>query len=95
MRKSISFLTGLHLNQCQFLLIHAAFSGFVLEESFLKELHFQNLVNKLAGGLNENCTLIVCYYHVTYAFQSESTLYSRLNVKELLARNRREIWVNG
>ena len=30
--------------------------------------------------------------HVTYAFQSESTLYSCLNVKELLARSRREIW---
>ena len=39
------------------------------------------------------CTvhLTVCSYHVTYAFQSESTLYSCLNVKELLARNRREI----
>ena len=33
----------------------------------------------------------VCSYHVTYAFQSESTLYSCLNVKELLARSRREI----
>ena len=33
----------------------------------------------------------VCSYHVTYAFQSKSTLYSCLNVKELLARNRREI----
>ena len=33
----------------------------------------------------------VCSYHVTYAFQSEFTLYSCLNVKELLARNRREI----
>ena len=30
--------------------------------------------------------------HVTYAFQSESTLYSFLNVKELLARSRHEIW---
>ena len=30
--------------------------------------------------------LTVCFYHVTYAFQSESTLYSCLNVKELLAR---------
>ena len=29
-----------------------------------------------------------CYHHVTYAFQSESTLCSCLNVKELLARNR-------
>ena len=36
--------------------------------------------------------VIVCFYHVTYAFQSESTLYSCLNVKELLARSRREIW---
>ena len=36
--------------------------------------------------------LIVCYYHVTYALQSEPTLYSSLNVKEPLARNRRNIW---
>ena len=39
---------------------------------------------------SENLT--VCYYHVTYAFQSESTFYSCLNVKELLARNRCDIW---
>ena len=36
--------------------------------------------------------LTVCSYHGTYAFQSESTLYSCLNVKELLARSRRKIW---
>ena len=36
------------------------------------------------------CTVCTC--HVTYAFQSESTLYSYLNVKELRARSRREIW---
>ena len=35
--------------------------------------------------------LIVSCYHVTYAFQSESTLYICLNVKELLARNRCDI----
>ena len=34
----------------------------------------------------------VCSCHVTYAFQSECTLYICLNVKELLARNRRDIW---
>ena len=34
----------------------------------------------------------ISYYHVTCAFQSESTLYSCLNIKELLARNRRDIW---
>ena len=37
-------------------------------------------------------SLTVCSCHVTYAFQSESILYSCLNVKELLARSRREIW---
>ena len=40
----------------------------------------------------ENLYLTVCSYHVTYTFQSESTLFSCLNVKELLARNRRDIW---
>ena len=33
--------------------------------------------------------MTVCSYHVTQAFQSESALYSCLNVKELLIRNRR------
>ena len=39
------------------------------------------------------CTvhLIVCFYQVSYEFESESTLYSCLNVKELLARSRRHI----
>ena len=36
--------------------------------------------------------LTVSYYHVTYAFQCESNLYSYLNVKELVAQNRRDIW---
>ena len=36
--------------------------------------------------------LTVCSYHVTYAFQSEPTFYSCLNVKELLAQNRCEMW---
>ena len=36
--------------------------------------------------------LTVCSYNAPYAFQSESTLYICLNVKKLLARNRREIW---
>ena len=33
----------------------------------------------------------VCYYHVMYVFQSESTFYSCLNVKELLAQNKLNI----
>ena len=36
--------------------------------------------------------LTVSSYHVTYAFQSESTLHSCLKVKELLAWSRRVIW---
>ena len=36
--------------------------------------------------------LTVSLYHVTYTFQSESTLYSCLNVKKLLARSRHQIW---
>ena len=35
---------------------------------------------------------IVCYYHVTYEFQSESALFSSLVANKLLARNRRYIW---
>ena len=40
------------------------------------------------------CTvhLTVCSCHVTYAFESESTLYNYLNVKELLAQNRLKFW---
>ena len=36
--------------------------------------------------------LDVRYYHVTHVFQSESTLYSCLYVKQLHDRNRRDIW---
>ena len=36
--------------------------------------------------------LTVCYYHLKYAFQNESTLCSFLNVKELLARIRQDVW---
>ena len=42
-------------------------------------------------GMSANIPEDVCSCHVTYACQSESTLHSYLNVKELLARNRREI----
>ena len=48
-------------------------------------------VNEKITQLAEEKYLIVCFYHVTYEFESESTLYSCLNVKELLARNRRHI----
>ena len=43
-------------------------------------------------GLIYTAHLIVYFYHVTYEFESESTLNSCLNVKELLAGSRRHIW---
>ena len=39
--------------------------------------------------------MTVYYYHVTYVFQSESAVYSYLNVKELFARNRSDSDSNG
>ena len=46
---------------------------------------------RLCPNLNDKL-MTVCSFHVMYAFQSESTIYSCLNVKELLAPSRREIW---
>ena len=37
----------------------------------------------------------VCSYHVTCTFQGESTLYSCLNVNELLAQSKCKIWSCG
>ena len=34
----------------------------------------------------------VCSNYVTYMFQSESTLYGCLNIKQLFARNRHDSW---
>ena len=52
-------------------------------------LIFTNL-NKI--NVKKKARTGLCYCHATYAFQSESTLYSCINVKELLARNRCDIW---
>ena len=50
-------------------------------------------VIKSCPPLGGSLTIIdSCSYRVTYLFQSEFTLYSCLNVKELLARSRRKIW---
>ena len=35
--------------------------------------------------------IVCCYHHITYEFQSESTVYSCLNAKELLTSNRYHI----
>ena len=55
--------------------------------------HIKNKLLKLCKDFcKENFNIkIVCFYHVAYEFESESTLYSCLNVKELLVRSRRHI----
>ena len=42
--------------------------------------------------LSVQCILIVWSFYVTYPLQIESTLYNFVNLKELLARSRHEIW---
>ena len=37
--------------------------------------------------------LSVCYYYVTYAYQSESTLYICPNVNELISKSNRDICI--
>ena len=54
--------------------------------------YLQQNVNVTAFTVSELLFWSVCYYHVTYAFQCESTVYSCLNVKELLAWNGHDIW---
>ena len=54
-------------------------------------LKFKYLKNENSSWDEIKNIMTVCSYHVTYAFQSESTLYICLNVKELLARNRHDI----
>ena len=53
-------------------------------------LFMNSIVDSCSHSKRKDMT--VCYYHVTYAFQTESTLCSYLNVKERLARSRHEIW---
>ena len=67
-------------------------TGFVLKTTY--NTNKSDLEKKISDADKKNpdtSDLTVCSYHVTYAFQSESTLYSCLNFKELLARNRRKI----
>ena len=47
--------------------------------------------SKISKISTKRIKMTVCSCHVTYAFQSESTLYNYLNVKKLFARSMREI----
>ena len=62
----------------------------------VKKYYFSKLDTNLTKNKNlwksVKFILTVCSYNATYAFKSKSTLYSCLNVKELIARNRCDIW---
>ena len=73
-------------------------------ESMRKKFEFRYVYLQLT----QKSIFTACSYHVTYAFQSQFTLYSCLNVKELVAWNRRDsnklkwslsevwpVWPNG
>ena len=64
-----------------------------MPSSYSNHLLFRRVLCNVSFNIIEKTSLkvTVCSHHVTYAFQSESTLYSCLNVKELLARSRLEI----
>ena len=73
---------------------YASFFCLTILQSPVRRIIFSNTRSPkvcIEYGAFQQLSKAVCSYHVTYAFQSESTLYSCLNVKELLARNRREI----
>ena len=61
----------------------------IKHESYKK---YRNKIIELIRKSKQTNNMTVCSCHVTYVFQIESTLYSCLNVKQLLARSRREIW---
>ena len=61
------------------------------QNHFVRNLRLNHLA-KLAKTLSCTVDLTVCSCHVTYAFKSESTLYSCLNIKVLLAWSKRKIW---
>ena len=64
----------------------------VIQNDVVKKTEYDDLVKKPNAIQTTNTSnSTVCFCHVTYPFQSESTVYICLNVKELLARSRREI----
>ena len=66
-------------------------STFAVVKSKFRVSFWLHLIFKTLGWFLCFKFLTVCSCHVTYAFQSEFTPYSCMNVKELLARSRREI----
>ena len=64
----------------------------LIKRSDIFNLIFNILSSEVTYIVNIQRKYTVCSYHVTYAFQIESTMYSCLNVKKPLVRNRCDIW---
>ena len=69
----------------------------LLKVNLIKAEQLLSIVNQINNNIRfimeksqTRLPLTVCSCHVTYAFQSKSTFYSCLNVKELVARSRRK-----
>ena len=68
-------------------------SRMVLRDSFRTLSKISTSYQKqLLSGVSVRFIWLHVFFHVTYVFQSESRLYSCLNVKKLFARSRRKIW---
>ena len=62
----------------------------MVKNRFIADQDAKGLLSSLGLKARQSTILLtVCSYHVMYAFQSESTLYSSHSI---VARNRREIW---
>ena len=83
------FMFEMHLKQPGF--IYSACGSFTRNKERIQKFKETGDTSYIYKNEHDKTGLSVCSCHVTYAFQSESTLYSCLNVKELLARSRREI----
>ena len=59
----------------------------------MKDHILQPLISQVTTSFFKSKSVTICFYHVMHAFQSESTLYICLNIKELLAQNRGHIWL--
>ena len=64
----------------------------VSNENYVSRLNWSSPVLIIFVWFTRFFQMTVCSCHATYAYQTESTLYSCLNVKEPLARSKYKVW---
>ena len=64
----------------------------VSNENYVSRLNWSSPVLRIFVWFTRFFQMTVCSCHATYAYQTESTLYSCLNVKEPLARSKYKVW---